>query len=237
MLRVVVHPDVCAQRPLARVDGENARQDLEEGGLARPIDAHERHPLPPLDLEVDAVVDHGGTVRLVNAHQASHEPPRARRLRKGEADAPRPPPDLDALELVQHLDAALHLARLGRLVAEALHETLDLGHALGLVARPRLEEGLARLALDEEMIIVAHVEGDGAVRHLRDGGDHTVEEIPVVGDDDHAALVRREKSLQPLQRLDVEVVGRLVEEEEIGGEEEESGQGRPHAPASRELRE
>ena len=212
---------------LARVDGENARQDLEEGGLARPIDAHERHPLPPLDLEVDAVVDHGGTVRLVDAHQASHEPPRARRLRKGEADAPRPPPDLDALELVQHLDAALHLARLGRLVAEALHETLDLGHALGL----------ARLALDEEMIIVAHVEGDGAVRHLRDGGDHTVEEIPVVGDDDHAALVRREKSLQPLQRLDVEVVGRLVEEEEIGGEEEESGQGRPHAPASRELRE
>ena len=91
MLRVVVHPDVCAQRPLARVDGENARQDLEEGGLARAVDAHERHPLPPLDLEVDAVVDHGGTVRLVDAHQASHEPPRARRLRKGEADAPQPP--------------------------------------------------------------------------------------------------------------------------------------------------
>ena len=33
------------------------------------------------------------------------------------------------------------------------------------------------------------------------------------------------------------MVGRLVEEEEIGGEEKESGQGRPHTPASRELRE
>src|SRR5260370_23655346 len=150
MLRVVVHPDVCPQRPLPRVDGENARQDLEEGGLARAVDAHERHPLPPLDLEVDAVVDHRGAIGLVDAHEASHEPPRARRLRKREADAAHPPPDLDALELVQHLDAALHLARLGRLVAETLDAALDLRPALGLSARSRLEEGLARLALRSE---------------------------------------------------------------------------------------
>src|SRR3989442_15398106 len=145
MLRVVMPPDVRPQRPPARVDGETPRQDLEEGGLARAVDADERHPLPALDLEVDAVVDHGGAIGLVDAHQASHEPPGARGLRKREADAPRPPPDLDAPELVPHLDAALHLARLGRLVAEALDEALDFGHPLGLVARPRLEEGLARL--------------------------------------------------------------------------------------------
>src|SRR5713226_7656092 len=128
MLRVVVHPDVCPQRPFARVDGENAREDLEEGRLAGAIDAHESHALTALDLEVGPGIDHGRAVGLVDAHQASDEPPRARRLRKGEADAPRRPPDLDALELVQHLDAALDLTRLGRLIAKTLDEALDLGH-------------------------------------------------------------------------------------------------------------
>src|SRR5712691_1045107 len=162
MLRVVMHPHVGPERPLAPVDGQNARQDLEEGRLAGAIDAHESHALTALDLEVDPGIDHGRTVGLMDAHQASHEPPRARRLRKGEADAPRRPPDLDALELVQHLDAALDLTRLGRLIAKALDEALDLGHPLGLITGAGLEEGLARLALDEEAIVVALVEGDAA---------------------------------------------------------------------------
>ena len=68
------------------------------------------------------------------------------------------PVDLDPLQPLEHLDPALHLARLRGLVAEALDEALDLGDALGLVARPGLEERLARLALDEVVVVVPRVE-------------------------------------------------------------------------------
>ena len=46
-----------------------------------------------------------------------------------------------------------------------------------------------------------------------------------------------EEALEPAERLQVEVVGRLVEEQEIGAQEQQAGQGGPHAPAARELAE
>ena len=48
--------------------------------------------------------------------------------------------------------------------------------------------------------------------HLRD----VVEEVAVVGDGDDGARVLVEEALQPLDRLGVEVVGRLVEQEQVG---------------------
>ena len=41
--------------------------------------------------------------------------------------------NLDPVHLLQHLDATLHLPRLGGLVAETLNETLNLGNLLLLV--------------------------------------------------------------------------------------------------------
>jgi len=61
----------------------------------------------------------------------------------------RAPADLDALELVQHLDGLWHLARLGRLVAEApTKRSISATRLAWLRAAPR--GGLARLALDEK---------------------------------------------------------------------------------------
>ena len=112
------------------------------------------------------------------------QPPGARRLRETRSGCgARARLDLDPLDLVEHLDPALHLARLGRLVAEALDEALDLGHALGLVARARLEQRVPGLALDEKVVVVAGVDGDAAADQLRDRRDHAVQEVPVVGDD------------------------------------------------------
>ena len=72
-------------------------------------------------------------------------------------------------------------------------------------------------------------------RQIRDGGDHPVQEVPVVGHDDHGALVGGQEVLEPPERLQVEVVGRLVEEQQVRSQQQQAGQGRPHAPASREL--
>jgi len=152
-----------------------------------------------------------------------------------EVDPPRGAGQLDALDLGQHLHAALHLPGLGRLVAEALDEPLDLLDAPGLVARLRLQQRVARLALDEVVVIVARVDREAGRRQLGDRGDHAVQEVTVVGDDDDGARVAGEEILQPGERLEVQMVRRLVEQQERGRQQQQAGQRRAHPPAPREL--
>src|SRR5436190_581816 len=109
-------------------------------------------------------------------------------------------PDLHALDALEHLDAALHLSGLGRLVAEALDEPLDLRDALGLVPRLRLEELPARRALDEVVVVVARIDGDPRRAELGDRGHHTVQEVPVVRDEHDRAGVVGEEALEPVER-------------------------------------
>ena len=47
-------------------------------------------------------------------------------------------------------------------------------------------------------------------------GHDTVEEVAVVRDDDHRPFVTFELLLEPGDGVDIEVVGRLVEEEDVG---------------------
>ncbi|MNE08901.1 hypothetical protein D3C80_1015630 [compost metagenome] len=48
------------------------------------------------------------------------------------------------------------------------------------------------------------------VSHVR---AHAVEEVTVVGNDDHGAVTRRENAFQPADSVDVQVVGRFVEQQ------------------------
>ena len=70
------------------------------------------------------------------------------------------------------------------------------------------------LLLDERRV-VAGVERDGPVVDVEDVRRDVVEEALVVRDDDGAALVRAEELLEPADREDVEVVGRLVEQQHV----------------------
>ncbi len=235
MLGVVLHLHVTAERPLTRVEGQRPGQDLEQRRLPRPVDTHQRHAIAALDQEVHSGIDHVVAVRLAHPGEPGHQPAGARRLGKREVDAARLRLGLDALHPVEHLDPALHLPGLARLVAEPVDEALDLGHPLGLVARLRLPQGLPGLALHQEVVVVAVVERDRAPRQLRDRGDHAVQEVAVVRDDDHAALVGGEEVLEPPERLEIQVVGGLVEQQQIGPQQQEPRQRRAHAPAAREL--
>ena len=64
----------------------------------------------------------------------------------------------------------------------------------------------------------------------RSGGDlpglgaDGVEEPAVVGDDEHRAVARGEVAREPGDRLDVEVVGRLVEQQQVRMVEQHAGQ-------------
>ena len=75
--------------------------------------------------------------------------------------------DLDQLDLLQLLDAALHLLRLGRLRAEAVDERLQLLDLVALVLVCRLELRAPRLFLRQVLVVISGIEMDALVPYLR----------------------------------------------------------------------
>ena len=64
--------------------------------------------------------------------------------------------------------------------------------------------------------IVALVGNAVAAIELEDPAGDVVEEVAVVGDDDHGARIVAQMLLQPGDALGVEMVGRLVEQQDVG---------------------
>src|SRR5262245_49840466 len=80
---------------------------------------------------------------------------------------------------------------------------------LGILAAPLLEvlDVLRVVALEPHYLAVA--------LESEDVGRDAVQEPAVVGDDDGAAREREQRFFQCAQRLDVEVVGRFVEQDDV----------------------
>ncbi len=88
-----------------------------------------------------------------------------------------------------------------------------------------LLEADALLLLFEPGGVVA-LPGDAvAAVEFEDPARHVVEEVAVVGDGDDGALVVAQVMFEPCHGLGVEVVGGLVEQEDIGFGEQEPGEG------------
>ena len=138
--------------------------------------------------------------------------------------------ELDALLLVEEAlvgrDARLRLRLTGlRARPHPLELALQRAPAGG---RLLLLGGEARLLLLEPRRVVA-LEGDPAAAiELEDPAGHVVEEVAVVRDRDHGAPVLGQEALEPRDGLGVEVVRRLVEQQQVGGGEEEPAE--RHAP-------
>ena len=56
-----------------------------------------------------------------------------------------------------------------------------------------------------------------------------------MGDEDDGVRILDEKLLEPVARLEVEVVGRLVEQEDVRPAQQQLGQRDAHLPAAGEL--
>ena len=127
--------------------------------------------------------------------------------------------------------AALLVVRLGEQLLVGGQAGLALGLAgLGRHAHPlelageRALAGVGRLLLARHALelllepagVVAGERDAAAAVQLQDPLRDVVEEVAVVGDGDDGARVLLEEPLQPLDRLGVEVVGRLVEQQQVG---------------------
>ena len=141
----------------------------------------------------------------------------------------------DELHAFERLQAALGLARLRRLRAEAVHEALE-PRDLGLLAaehRLVLREHLGARTL--EVGVVAGVELQARLIEMADGLDDRVEEFPVVRDHEQRAAVGPQPRFEPQHGVEVQVVRRLVEEQQVGPAHQRPRELQPHAPSAGEL--
>ena len=228
-----VHVGATGQLPGA--GRQLTQQEADQRGLARAVRADQRHLAAPLDDQVDAREDRAVVVVAGDdTRQLGHHPGRALRLGEGEAGHQLLAVGrLDPLDAVQGLEPALHLTGLGGLVAEALHEPLDVGDLAGLAAGGRLELGDPLLPGHDELGEPADVLDERPPAQLQHMGGDGVDEVAVVADEQQGAAPAHQVLLEPGDRVDVEVVGGLVEDQQVGLGDQQCGQRHPHPPTAR----
>ena len=210
-----------------------ADERLEQRRLARAVRTDERDVLLALDHERAVLDQLLAARREAETLDLDHDPAAARRLQELEPEAPSPlrqvlelPRRLLALllEAADLRELRLRLLGLRLLVAESLDEALeplDVGadplHAL----RRRLS---TRCPLEPPLVPRAREVQAAAALELEHGRRHGFEKPAVVRDEDHRRVDRRQLALQPLETLHVEVVRRLVEQQQVGVTGERAGE-------------
>ena len=112
--------------------------------------------------------------------------------------------------------------------AKRRDELVELGDLLFALRDLRLERG-ANLRLGHHHVVVAAGVGDdGLVIDVGGVRGDGVEEVPVVRDGDQRAVVARQEILQPVDRVEIEVVGGLVEQQRLRLAEERLRQQHAH---------
>ncbi len=85
------------------------------------------------------------------------------------------------------------------------------------------------------VVVPAGVRDDRLVVDVGDVGAHGVHEVAVVGDDDENTGIAKEKIPKPVDGVQVKMVGRLIQQEHVGGAEEGLGQEHPDLLAPLQL--
>ena len=125
--------------------------------------------------------------------------------------------------------------RLGGLVTEALDEIFDLGNLFLLVlvsAQLTFTPFRAKLYVFVVLHTIVH---HLSARNLQCAIRNVVDERAIVAHQDNGIRIAREELLQPADTLDVQMVGRLVEQQHIVTGQQKFGQLDAHAPSAGEF--
>ena len=141
---------------------------------------------------------------------------------------------LDRHDLLEHLDPALYLRRLRRLVTKPVDEHLDARDLFVLIAFGLSKLFEHRVALLDVLAVVADVVGQPPQVNVGDPRDDGIEEVTVVRDEDDGVRIGMEIFLEPVACLEIEVIGRLVEQQQVWTSEQQLCEGDSHLPAARE---
>ena len=197
--------------------------------------AEERDPVVVIDPEVE-IAQHGA-LRLVARGSAFETDERACKLLGGSREDERHDALFDLRGDWRHprkrLDAALRLCSFRCLRPEPIDEGFD---ALAFVVLLLLELCLEALPLTPgrfEGIVAAGINRELAALEMKDRADRAVEQVAIVADDQDGVGVAAQIAFEPDRPFEVEIVGRLVEQQQLGLEKQDGGQGNPHTPATR----
>ena len=193
-----------------------ARHQFQQRRLAGAVDAHHAPALPAADHEVEAIIDAAAAVALVDVLQADDVLAGARRRQEVERHRLAPPRRLDALDLLELLDPALHLRGMRGARLEALDELDLLGEHRLLALELRLLLLLVQRALLLIEFVVAGIGRQRAAVDLDHLGDDAVDELAVVRGHHQRALIALQELLEPDQAFEVEMVARLVQQHDVG---------------------
>ena len=222
LLREVAEANGVADNDATLVDRHLTKQHLDEGRLARAVVAHDAHLLEAREVVVEVPGNDGVAIAL--RYVLALEDLGA------DVDVAGLQPNLaflnallgHALQLVEGILAVLGLVAAG--LRHAPHP-LQL-RAVEVVGAGYLGTAVvyALLPLLQIVGVVAAIGIDGLVVEFEDNGADTVEEEAVVGHHEQRAVSARQVALQPLYHLQVQVVGRLVEYQQVGLSQQHVGQ-------------
>ena len=180
MLGEVAHVEAGAEPDTALIRRRHSGDHLEQSGFAGTVAAHDGPAFAAADGEREAFVDHPLAVSLVDVFDDGHLVAGARGHAEIEIDDLPLLRHFQLFDLVQLLDAALHLGGFGGVGFEALNEALLLGEHGLLAGEGGLVIGFADDALALVEVVVAGVGDDFAGVDFRDLGDDAVHELAVM---------------------------------------------------------
>ncbi len=220
----VGHFQIGAPFDRATTWAQLAQQQLDQGRLATPVGADQRNLVATQHLQIQPLEQ--GAITKVEPQSFSFKYKLARAAR--------------LIEL--QLGFTLQLATLSTLHAhrlEGAHSPLVTGAArLDPLAYPHLflsqlaiELGIFQLFDPQPLlfallvlVIVAGPGGDHAAVQIDDPGRQLVDKLTVVGDKHDGTTEILEELFQPVDSLDIQVVGRFVQQQQIGITSQRTGQ-------------
>jgi len=211
------------------------RQQAHQGRFAGAVGTDQGQPLAPLHGQVHVLQHAQGPVAMLDPLQGQNLPATGGRIGEAESDGLALRRHLDAFDFFQLLDAALNLRRAIGLIAEAADESLDTGDFLVLTLAGRPQGSHARFPGNQVLAVVARILGKAAVPQFDNAPNHAIEEEPIMGHQDHGEGIVDQVFFQPVAGRQVEMVGRLIEQQQIGPAQQQFGQGDAHLPTTGKM--
>ena len=228
LLVLVIIPDINidAVFDAAPVGRELMGQNFEQRALAHAVGADERHAVARAQLEAHVFKHRLAVIGLAQALNLQRLLAAAAARLEAEAHMSLLDGLFQPLQLVQTLLAAF--SGLDALFPVEAAVTLNDGlfpldflllQVVGLHAIFKVRGALAHV-----LGVVAGEFDHAAAENFAHRGADVIQEIPVMADEQQRPLVFRQIALQPFDGLQIEVVGRLVHEDDVGLLQKQFGQ-------------
>ena len=223
---------VAYHKRFAPVDGsalglERSCQKVKEGGLAYAVPPDYAQFVAPLEIVAEVFKDNPAFPAVIHRFAIDHLVPQAGRPTyraqiQGFGGKALGSP---LLELVEGVDAVFCLAAAG--AGSGAYPFQFTPQKVAHLVTAGVEIADSLVSFLEVVLVVSFIAVDASVVKLQDGVAHPVQEVPVVGDHQKGPAAFFELCLQVLHRVDVEMVGGLVQNQEIGIQGHHLAQGYP----------